>query len=253
MKVSAIIQARMASVRLPRKVLLDIMGKPVLEYVVERTRKADSVEKVVVATTLREEDAAIVELAGRMDVLSYRGSEDDVLDRFYQSAKLFNIKHIARITADCPLIDPELIDSVIDHYFKSKADYCSNALEETFPDGEDIEIFSFKALEAAWREAKLLSEREHVTPFIKKHPEIFRIESYKSEKDLSGKRWTLDRKEDLEFIKKIIESLYAKNPYFGIKDILRFLKENPAIEDINKGIERNEGYIRSLKEDRPIR
>lgn len=250
MKATAIIQARWSSTRLPGKVLLPILGKTILAYVIERVKKAKKINKIIVATTVKCEDEKIARLAQRLKVNTYRGSENDVLDRFYQAARQFRAKHIVRITADCPLIDPEVIDKVIDCYFKSGADYCSNTLEITFPDGQDTEVFSFWALQEAWQNAKLLSEREHVTPYIKKNPERFKLVSVKNEVDLSEKRWTLDTKEDFKFTKAVLEALYPKSSDFTMKDVLRFLEENRHLEEINKHITRDEGYLKSLKEDR---
>lgn len=252
-KADAIIQARVGSTRLPEKVLFKVMDKTILEHVVERVRRAKNIGTIIVATTLRKEDLKIARIADALGVELYRGSEDDVLDRYYQAAKIFNVNRIARITADCPLIDPGIIDSVIRLYFESGADFCCNILERTFPDGEDVEVFNFKALECAWKKAGLLSEREHVTPYIKKHPSRFKLVNFKNDIDLSDKRWTLDRENDFKFIKAVIEGLYPSKPDFNMKDILEFLERNPDIENVNKGIVRNEGYIKSLREDRMVK
>lgn len=252
MKATAIIQARSGSARLPDKVLLKVMGKTILEYVLERIGKAKNIEGIIVATTQKEEDARIVDLVESLGVKTYRGPDEDVLDRYYQAARSFRIKHIIRITADCPLIDPWIIDNVIEMYFKSKADYCSNTLKETFPDGEDVEVLNFNALYSAWKNTRLLSEREHVTPYIKKNSDMFKLVNFENNIDLSNKRWTLDTKEDFEFIKAILEGLYPVKPYFKSKDILEFLKNNPHLEEINKGIMRNEGYSKSLNEDKEL-
>ncbi len=252
MKASAIIQVRCGSTRLPGKALLKVLDKTILEYVVERVKKAETVDQVIIATTKNKDDLKIAELAGNIGISVYRGSENDVLDRFYKTAHSLGLKHIVRITADCPLIDPIVIDSVVDSYFRTKADYSSNTLEETFPDGEDAEVFSFKALSIAWKNAALSSEREHVTPYIRNHPDIFKLVNVKSAENLYGKRWTLDRNEDFDFIKTILEALYPHNPYFSMQDVLKFLKDNPSLEKMNKDIVRNEGYLKSLKEDREM-
>ena len=248
----AVIQARMGSTRLPGKVLLKVMDKTILQYVVERIRKAKNIDNIVVATTAKKEDQEIVNLVNSLGIGVYCGADEDVLDRFYQAARLFKAKDIIRITADCPLIDPQIIDDTIDCYFERGADYCSNALEETFPDGLDVSIFSFNALSNAWENAKLLSEREHVIPYIRKNPDKFKIVSFRNEADLSNKRWTLDTEKDFLFIKAVLEGLYPAKPDFKMNDILEFLKKNPHIEAINKGIKRNEGYLKSLKEDERI-
>lgn len=253
MKADVIIQARNGSSRLPHKVFLQILNKPIIEYIIERIKIAKNIRNIIIATTTKNEDNKIVDLAKRLNIKSYRGKEEDVLDRFYQASKIFNLKHIVRITADCPLIDPDIIDTAIMRYFDSGADYCSNTLEISFPDGEDVEVFRFASLRHAWKEADLLSEREHVTPFMTKHPEIFKLESYKSKKDLSDKRWTLDEKKDYEFIKSVIEELYPKKPDFRINDILSLLKKKPYLEEMNKNIERNEGYQKSLRDNRRVK
>ena len=250
--IAAIIQARIGSARLPGKVLLKIMEKTILEYVVERVKRAKHIENAIIATTIRKEDSGVADLASDLGADVYRGADEDVLDRFYQAAKLFGIKHIVRITADCPLIDSQIIDKVVELYFRSKADYCSNTLKETFPDGEDVEVFSFNALHSAWKNARLSSEREHVTPYIKKKPSIFKLVNLENNIDLSDKRWTVDTKEDFRFIKAVLESLRPVKPDFDTEDILEFLKQNPHLEEINKGIMRNEGYSKSLNEDKKI-
>lgn len=249
MKTGAIIQARFASTRLLGKVLIKVMDKTILEHVIERVKRAKKLDKVILATTENKEDDKLEDVAGGLDIEVYRGSQNDVLDRFYKAASLFDINPITRITADCPLIDPGIIDGVIDCYNDSEVDYCSNTLNPTFPDGEDVEVFSFEALVESWKNAKLPSQREHVTPYIKEHPDRFKLLNFAHTPDLSRKRWTLDKKEDLEFIKTVIEFCYPVNPYFGMEDILRFISLNPAIENMNRHIMRNEGYLKSLSED----
>lgn len=250
MKPAIIIQARMGSIRLPGKMLLVIMGKTVLEHLVERVKKAKEIGDIIIATTTRKEDREIAELAKRLGIKSYCGDETDVLNRFYEAAKKFNLEHIVRITGDCPLMDPRVVDKAVVHYFKSGADYCSNVLERTFPDGEDVEVFSFSALKHAWEDAVLPSEREHVTPYIIKHPELFKLADFKNKVNISEKRWTLDKEEDFRFIKTVFESLYPSKADFGINDILEFLNKNPRLEEINKNIIPNEGYLKSLEEDK---
>jgi len=253
MKILGIIQARTSSTRLPRKVLLDLEGKTVLEHVVNRVRSAKLINKVMVATTIKKEDLKIVKICADVGVEVYRGSEQDVLDRYYQAVRLLNPEHVARITADCPLIDPKMIDKVIRLHLKEKADYTSNTLRETFPDGEDVEVFKFEALKKTWKNAKLSSEREHVTAYIKKNPELFNLNNLEYHRNLSDKRWTLDNPEDYEFIKIIYKNLYGKNNLFGMTEILRFLDKNPHIEQINQHIKRNEGYSKSIKNDRVLK
>ncbi|NQT66900.1 MAG: glycosyltransferase family protein [Actinobacteria bacterium] len=250
MKILGIIQARMSSTRLPGKVLLDLEGKCVLEHVINRVNSAKMIDDVIVATTIKKEDLQILKICNSIGIKVFCGSEENVLDRYYQAAKLFNPEHIVRITSDCPMIDPKVIDKVINLHLKEKADYTTNVITETFPDGEDVEIFTFETLNKAWRNAKLLSEREHVTPYIKKHPKIFKIRNLENDKNLSNKRWTLDNPEDYEFIKVIYKNLYVKNHLFGVEEILDFLNRNPDVERINEHIKRNEGYLKSLKNDK---
>jgi len=251
MKIIAIIQARLGSTRLPGKVLLDLEGRTVLEHVIRRVKSSKLVNNVIVGTTINKDDLEIVKLCADLGINVYCGSEDDVLDRYYQTARLFKADHIVRITSDCPLIDPMVIDEVITLHMREKADYTSNTLKETYPDGEDIEVFTFAALKEAWKRAKLSSEREHVTPFMRKNP-AFKLSNLEYNNDLSHKRWTLDNPEDYDFIKLIYQNIYTKNPDFGMEEILEFIDKNPDIEKINRNINRNEGYLKSLKEDKTL-
>lgn len=234
MKASIIAQARISSTRLLGKVLRPILGKTVLEHLIIRLKAAKMIDNIIVATTDAKEDGEIVAIAEKLRVKSYQGSVNDVLDRFYKAAKQFGAQHIVRITADCPLMDPAVVDEGVAEYFSSGADYCSNVIIRTFPDGEDVEIFSFAALEKAWKEAKLSSDREHVTTYIRKHPEKFKLTNFKNNLNIADKRWTLDREEDFIFMERVYGALYAENPRFGMRDILDFLKKNPELEEINK-------------------
>jgi len=252
LKAGVIIQARMGATRLPGKMLLKILDRTIVEHVVERVRRAKRIDDVIVATTTKDEDSGIAALMEKRGVKVFRGSEEDVLDRFYQAAKAYGMRHIVRITADCPLIDPWIIDAAVNRYFNSGADYCSNAWERTYPDGQDVEVFSFDTLRKAWRGARLKSEREHVTPYIMNNKDDFEIVHLKQDEDLSEKRWSLDRKEDFEFMKAILEGLYPGNPNFHMEDIIRYLELNPEIEEINKGHIINEGYLKSLREDKKV-
>lgn len=253
MKAGVIIQARVGSSRLPGKVLLKLADKKVLEHVILRVKKAMAVMEVVVATTEKKGDDAVADTAKSCGAKVYRGSDQDVLDRYFQAAKIFGFKNIIRITADCPVIDPELIDKVAEKYFQTQADYCSNTLVPTFPDGEDIEIFSFAALSRAWQDAQLPSEREHVTPYLKRNKSIFKVVSFEVEPGYSGKRWTLDEDDDYRFLKNIFEKLYPEDPFFGVQKILDYLKQHPDIEAINSGIIRDAGYRKSLDEDKKFK
>ena len=241
---TAIIQARMGSTRLPRKVMLNISGKPVLWHVVNRVSKARLIDRLIVATTANSEDDIIVEFCRNNDISVFRGSENDVLDRYYQCAKEYNIKDIARITSDCPLHDPNVIDMVINVYLNGNYDYVSSAY--AFPDGFDVEVFSFNALENAWENAKLPSEREHVTPYIQKNEKIKKKTAYPNKK-YPLYRCSLDHLEDYEFIKKVYEGIGRE--MFYIDDVVSYIKNHTELLKINQHIRINESYLKSLKED----
>jgi spore coat polysaccharide biosynthesis protein SpsF len=233
----AILQARMTSERLPGKVLMEILGKPVLWHVVARLRGSKLIEKSVVATTTNDEDVSIIKLCNAMGICAYAGSEEDVLDRYYKAAKQYSAKVIVRITADCPLIDSNIVDRVIQYYLenKDKFDYVSNNHPATFPDGMDTEVFSFEALEKAWKKARKQYQREHVTPYIWDQPKMFRIGNVENAEDLSlTERWTLDYKEDFEFISAIYVNLYKEGETFSMQDVLNLLKKKPELREINK-------------------
>jgi len=254
MNVVAIAQARMSSRRLPGKVMREVMGKPLLWYFVERLKGSQLIDKIVIATTGKAKDEPILKLAEELDVSSFAGSEDDVLDRYYQAAKMYNAAPIVRVTADCPLIDPELVDRIIGYYLENedKIDYARNGL--SYPDGiVETEVFSFTALEKTWREARLTSEREHVTPYIWNNAEIFRIATLENEEDLSDMRITVDDEKDFQVVTEIFKNLYSKGEVFHLKDILGFLKKNPELLELNKSTVRNEGYQKSLSQDRLTR
>lgn len=247
MKTIALIQARMSSSRLPGKVLQDIVGQPMLLRVIRRAKQASSVDLVAIITSTHEDDDAIEILCKEKGISCFRGSLDDVLDRYYQAAIYFQADIVVRLTADCPLLDPKIIDKVVQTFHQGAFDYVSNTLECTYPDGLDTEIFRFEALEKAWKEARLQSEREHVTPYIFKRPELFQLGSVKQEEDLSALRWTVDTPPDLEFVRTIYNLF--KDVEFGMADILKLVKEHPEVLEINSGQQRNEGYEKSLQED----
>tara|TARA_X000001036_G_C20600320_1_gene774653 strand:- start:306 stop:1082 length:777 start_codon:yes stop_codon:yes gene_type:complete len=248
----AIIQARLGSSRLPEKVLLELKGKSVIRHVAERTMASNILSKTFVATTILKEDQKIVKECSKNGINVFCGSENDVLDRYYQLSKLLKPDHIVRITADCPLIDPQVIDLVIQEHLKSDADYTSNTLDIPYPDGQDVEIFKFQALEDAWIKAKLTSEREHVTPFIKFDEKTFKINKILSTEKNSNYRWTLDEKEDFELIKIIFDELHDENHLFSMNDIIKFLDRNKNLLSINSMYLREEGYRKSLKNDKII-
>lgn len=245
----AILQARVTSSRLPGKVLKPLLGSPMLLRQIERLQKAQKIDRLLVATSNEPSDDLIEKRCEEHGIGCYRGSLNDVLDRFYQAARVFNPEHVVRLTADCPLADPVLIDDVIGFYLEGGFDYASNAIEPTFPDGLDVEIFRFSCLEQAWRDATLPSQREHVTPFIHQQPLQFKIGHYKSPSDLSHLRWTVDEPKDFELVTMIYEALYPRNPDFSTQDILGLLDQRPELANWNTTHQRNEGYQKSLKAD----
>jgi spore coat polysaccharide biosynthesis protein SpsF len=248
MKTVAIIQARMSSTRLPGKIMADLAGQPLLSRVIARAQRARLVDLVGIATTDRPADEQVAHLCGRIGVPCFRGSEDDVLDRYYQAAQQFGGETLVRLTADCPLLDPAVIDKAIAHFHSGDFDYVSNGVERTYPDGLDTEVFRRTALEWAWREARLTSEREHVTPYLYKHPELFRLGSVKNDVDLSAHRWTVDEPRDLELVRAIYGH-FGDSIDFGMAEILDLLHQHPELNQINAGIECNEGYQKSLQAD----
>lgn len=252
MNVLAIVQARMGSSRLPGKVLLKIIDKTVIEHVVARVLQSRLIDEVVVATSIERNNLPLVKICSDNNIRVFCGSENDVLDRFYQLAKLLQPNHIVRITADCPLIDPDIIDKVIQKHLDDGNDYTSNTNPPTFPDGLDVEVFTFSALENAWEEANLQSEREHVTPYIYKNY-FFKIGSFSSVVNYSNLRWTLDEERDFKLISLIYKELYTNEKLFTYNETLNFIKSNPKLQEINSEINRNEGFVKSVKNDKIAR
>jgi spore coat polysaccharide biosynthesis protein SpsF (cytidylyltransferase family) len=246
----AILQARMSSTRLPGKVMEPILGRPMIERQIERLMRCRRVDQLIMATSNHPADDDLEILCRRLGVPCFRGDLENVLDRFYQAAKPYNPKHVVRLTGDCPLTDPRLIDELIDFYLESQCDYASNCQEPTLPDGLDAEIFSFAALEQIWKEAVLPSHLEHVTSFFRSNPERFKIGSYRYHKDLSALRWTVDESEDLDFVRRVYEELYPSNPEFQTEDILALLKREPELMEINRRFERNSGMKKSIEKDK---
>ena len=250
MKRVAIMQARTTSTRLPGKVLLRLFSKTVIEHILTRVRAAHCVDDLCVATTTNATDDDVAAVARACGAAVYRGSEDDVLDRFYQAAREMQADVIIRITADDPFKDPQVIDKIVQTYEQGGYDYVSNTMHPTYPEGIDVEAFSMTALTRAWREATLPSEHEHVTPYIWKHPELFRTKNVAYERDLSQMRWTLDKPEDWVFIQQVYDALYPEKPLFLMEDILRLLAERPYLRTLQSATIRNEGYLKSLAEER---
>jgi len=242
MKIAAIIQTRMGSTRLPGKVLADLAGEPVLVRVVERVRRAALLDSVIVATTFEPADDQIVEFCAARGWPCFRGSQDDVLDRYYQAAVAYKADAVVRITSDCPLIDAEFIDYVVEKFKTNqpKIDYVTNSRLEplTYPRGFDTEIMSFEALEKTWAQAKDQPEREHVTLYIYRHPEIFNIFKLDNDVSYSHMRWAIDTKEDLEFVRRIYD--YFGNDKFTWRQVLAVLEQHPEWLEINEHIRQKE-------------
>ncbi|EMO30082.1 cytidylyltransferase [Leptospira interrogans serovar Bataviae str. HAI135] len=249
-KILGILQARTSSSRLPQKVLMEILNKSMLELQLERESRSKMIDKLVVATSDSKSDDDLENLCKKLNIACVRGSLDDVLDRFYQAAKIYEPQWIVRLTGDCPLVDPFLLDEIIQFTISNDYDYGTNAIQATYPDGLDVEVFKFSALEDAWNHATLLSQREHVTSYINRQSDKFKIGHYKSSKDLSHLRWTVDEREDFELVKNIYENLYPTNPEFTTNDILNYLELNPQWKTHNLKYERNEGYKKSLMDDK---
>ncbi len=232
MKITATIQARMGSTRLPGKVLMTVGTEPVLARVVHRLRRAALIDGIIVATSDRPADDAIVRECNRLQVACFRGSENDVLDRYWQAAQWCGAEAIVRITSDCPLIDAELVDETIQAFLSHSADYTSNALERTYPIGLDAEVFTIATLERTWRAAREAYEREHVTPYIYEHPELFRLVSVRDERDYSAYRLTLDTHEDLQLIRTIYSRFEGRDD-FGWQDVLALMEREPELAQLN--------------------
>lgn len=246
--IAAIVQARMTSTRLPGKVLLKVMGRPLLSYQIERLRRINNIDNIIIATTTNRDDDPIVELCNSESVFYFRGSENDVLDRYYQAAKKFGVNDIMRITADCPLIDPEICSRVVNVYLESGVEYVNTGM--AFAEGVDCELMSFRYLEKAFKEAGLKSEKEHVTLYMHNHPDLFMKITLANKSDDSKYRFTVDEKVDFLVVKEIIENLYkTDNPPFTTDEIKRFLDEHPETFKMNENIIRNEGLIKSLQKD----
>lgn len=239
MNVVCIVQARVGSTRLPEKVLKKICGKTVLEHDIDRLKQVKNLNNLVIATTTLEDDNKIEKLVTKLGVDCFRGSSEDVLSRYYFAAKKYKADVIVRVTSDCPLIDYDTSDKIIKYYLDNldKYDYLSNTIERTYPRGLDTEVFSFHALEKSHMEAKKKYEREHVTPYIYKNTDIFRVAQYKNEDDYSNYRWTLDTEEDYKLISIIYNNLYKKDKLFSFDDILKFIDENPYLIKINEHVQ----------------
>ncbi len=250
----ALIQARLRSTRLPGKVLMALEGMSLLELMLKRLARSKKLDSIAIVTSLEPENEAIAYVCKQLDIPCYKGSETDVLDRYYQAAIHYGAEHIVRLTADCPLIDADIVDGVIGKYHSSNADI---AFSKNFPDGQCVGVFSFKALKAAWECAKLPSEREHVVPWIRKqsneeNQNTFKCVYYTCENDLFCERWTIDEAVDYIFFRELVKALPMSIVDASWKDILNTIRSHPEISRINKHICPDEGYQKSLEEDKKI-
>ena len=251
--IGCIIQARMSSTRLPGKVMIKVdKENTILDCVINQLQSSKEIKNIVIATTDQKEDDVIVEFLKKKRVKYFRGSKQDVLDRYYQCAKKFNFSEIIRITSDNPLVDYEIVDMVVKHFRSDDYDYISidqplSTFQKTYPSGYNVEVFTFSALENAWKNTKLPSEREHVTPYFYKNKEIFKQTNVENSEDLSRFRCTVDTKYDLELIQKIYSNV-KKRPIL-LSDVIKLFKANPELVKINAHV-KADGYLRSLKEDK---
>jgi spore coat polysaccharide biosynthesis protein SpsF len=235
LKISAIIQARMGSTRLPGKVLTDLGGKTVLARVVRRMQRAKLVNEVIIATTDLANDDPIVQECVHLGVAYFRGSESDVLGRYYQAAKAFGSGAVVRITSDCPLIDPHLVDEMVQVFISGRADYASNVIPRSYPRGLDAEIFTAEALAWAWLESREPYQREHVTPYLYEHPEIFEMTATSADTDYSQYRWTLDTPKDLDLIRAVY-SRFDNRDDFGWHEVLALMEREPELAELNSHV-----------------
>lgn len=249
MKVGAIVQARLSSERLPKKVLLPLSGRPVLWHVLNRLQRCRRLDLVVLATSTKKEDKALKKISDSLSAPIFFGSLNDVLSRFYYAAKKYRFDAIVRVTADCPLIDPVIVDEVIEKFIEGGFDFYELCGE--FPDGLDVSIFAFNALEYAFKNARMPSDREHVAAvFFRSNKGKLKVGGYEKFKEKGNYRWTLDEPRDYEFLQKVFAELYKENGTFYYQDVFDLLDRKPELAEINSGIIRNEGLLKSLEEDK---
>jgi len=251
MMIGAIVQARMTSSRLHGKVLLTVQGKPIIDYLFAQLEQIQKLDKIILATTTNSEDDPLVEYAVKNQIYYFRGSEHDVLERYYQAATEYNLQHILRITGDCPLLDPFICDQIIDLYLEEQADVVGTG--PTFAEGLDCEIFSLSVLTDAYQKAKLKSEREHVSLFLYNHKDHYKVIEVENETDDSKYRFTLDEPEDFHVIEAIINGISLKSSeLYTAEKIKSFLDQHPEIFRLNNHIIRNEGLLLSLEKDESV-
>lgn len=237
MSMQIIVQARMTSTRLPGKVLLPLAGQPMLVRLIERLRRVQRADGIVIATTVNASDDPIAAVCDSQDLPCYRGSEADVLSRYAEAATRLGASSVVRITSDCPLIDPAVVDQMLDAYSALSVDYLSNMLPPSWPYGMAVEVFSNAVLQQANAEAREAAEREHVTPFVYWRPQRYRLHNVACASDLSHHRWTVDTPEDYALVRRIYESLHPTHPNFTMDDVLRLMQAHPDWMRINQHIE----------------
>lgn len=249
MKINIILQARTSSTRLPNKVLMPILGKPMLVHQIERLKQLTCINQLIIATSKEPSDDSIEQLCQQENITCFRGSLNNVLERYYQASQAYPSEHIIRLTGDCPVIDSDIITEVINLHLCEKADYTSNCIPPTLPDGLDVEIFTSKALAETWKKASTALEQEHVTPFIRESG-LFKCENYQYSYDYSHLRWTVDEPEDFQLITSIFNELYPNMPHFKLHDILDLIARQPALSSVNQKFMRNEGLEKLKPEQR---
>ncbi len=249
MAIGCIIQARMGSSRLPGKVLMKITEEyTVLDYLLMQLKYCKKIDRIIIATSTSKKDDVISDFCEKQKIDCFRGDEKNVLDRYYKCSKKFALSNIIRIPADKPLIDPEIVDSMIDTFMTQSYDYITNFLPSTFPSGTEVEIFSFSAIEKTWMNAKLPSEKEHVTKYIYNNRDKFSIYNVENDKDLSRFRWAVDTNDDLLLVKEIVSRI-QKKPILT-RDIIELFGKEPDLTNINKNVNRKEGNEKSELEDK---
>lgn len=244
-----ILQARASSNRLPGKVLRPLLGEPMLARQIERLKRAKRLDQLIVATSVQADDEAIALLCERLGVPCFRGPLDDVLARFHLAAQSFAPAHVVRLTGDCPLADPALIDELIELHLAGGYDYSSNCWDPSYPDGLDAEILSAATLELLAERAHSQAQREHVTYYIRQHADLFKVGKLARQSSLSHLRWTVDEPADFELIEQIYNKLYPSKPAFTTDDILDLLAREPHLATLNTHHQRNEGLASSLAKE----
>ncbi len=246
-KITAFLQGRMGSTRLPGKVMMPLRGKPIIQCVFDRLLQCECVDDIIIATSLLSEDDIIADHFISQGIKVFRGSPEDPLDRYYNAAKYYGKTHVMRAMADCPFIDPNLIDQLAKVYFSAGYDFCH--LVGEFPSGLDTTVFTAGCLEKTWKEAKKRSEREHITPYMTNNPNLFKIGAYEPLHGLYHHRWVVDHPEDYEFAKAVYRGLEQLGDAFRWEDILKFLEQRPEVFALNSEIKRDEGFLKSVAQD----